>query len=137
VDNGCRGFDLVACEREGLLVAFDTSVYRLTAIKKAAHKFGDRFHILIRPATNGRVEAVLKAKTALADPKRLAGEFCNEVLDQELRELVAQETQAVRDLILAHAFSKTSLLSTESEEADYHTDPLGILNCADSQKDPV
>ena len=137
MQNGCRGFDIVACEGEGLLVAFDTSVYRLTAIKKAAHKFGDRFHILIRPGTDARVEAVLKAKTALSDPKRVVGEFCNEVLDQELRELVAQETQAVRDLILAQAFSKTSLLRPESEEADYHTDPLGILNCADRQKDPV
>lgn len=137
MDNGCRGSDIVACDGEGLLVAFDTSVYRLTAIKKAAHKFGDRFHILIRPAREGRVEAVLKAKTALADPERVAGEFCNEVLDQELRELIAQETQAVRDLILAHAFSKTSLLSTESEQADYHTDPLRILDSADRQKDPI
>jgi len=137
MENCQRGCDIVACEGEGLLVAFDISVYRLTAIKKAAHKFGDRFHILIRPTTDGRVEAVLKAKTSLADPKRVVGEFCNEVLDQELRELVAQETQAVRDLILAHAFSKTSLLSTEAEEADYHTDPLGILECGDCQKDPA
>ena len=137
MDNGWRGSDIIACSGEGLLVAFDTSVYRLTAIKKAAHKFGDLFHIVIRPTTDGRVEAVLKAKTTLANPKRVVGEFCNEVLDQELRELVAQETQAVRDLILAHAFSKTSLLSTESEEADYHTDPLGILNCADREKDPA
>lgn len=137
MDDTCRAFDIVACDGEGLIVAFDTSVYRLTAIKKAAHKFGDRFHIVIRPATNGRVEAVLKAKTTLADPEHVVGEFCNEVLDQELRELIAQETHAVRDLIMAHAFSKTSLLSTESEEADYHTDPLRILNGAEHQKGPT
>jgi His-Xaa-Ser system protein HxsD len=137
MENCQRGCDIVACEGEGLLVAFDTSVYRLTAIKKAAHKFGDRFHLLIRPTSDGRVEVVLKAKTTLADPKRVVGEFCNEVLDQDLRELVAQETQAVRDLILAHAFSRTPLLSTETEEADYHSDPLGILKCADRLKDPV
>jgi len=137
MDNSWRGSDIIACRVEGLVVAFDTSVYRLVAIKKAAHKFGDRFHILIRPTSDGQVEVVLNAKAAIADPNRLVGEFCNEVLDQELRELIAQETQAVRNLILAHAFSRTSLLSTESEEADYHTDPLGILKCAERQKDMI
>ena len=137
MDNGQRRVDIVECEREGIVVAFDPSVYRLTAIKKAAHKFGNLFFILIRTSTGGRVEAVLKAKATLADPMRVAGEFCNEVLDQDLREIIAQDTQAVRDLILAHAFSKTALLSTESEGADYHNDPLGILKCADHQKDPV
>ncbi len=36
--------------------------------------------------------------------------FKKEVLDQDLREKIAKETEEVRNLILAHAFSKTSII---------------------------
>jgi hypothetical protein len=49
----------------------------------------------------------------------MAGEFCNEVLDQELREIIAEETVGIRDLLLAQAFSKTSLIDPELETCDY------------------
>jgi hypothetical protein len=49
----------------------------------------------------------------------MAGEFCNEVLDQELRETIAEETAGIRNLLLAQAFSKTSLIDPELETADY------------------
>jgi His-Xaa-Ser system protein HxsD len=115
---------------EGLTVVFDSVVYRLEAIKKASYKFGDRFHIVIQTKDSGRVEVVLKAKSAVEDAERLAGEFCNEVLDQELREVVAGETEGLRNLLLAHAFSRTSLVGVEFDTADYHTDPHHILEDA-------
>ena len=39
--------------------------------------------------------------------------FFRELLDQELRELIIQETAPLRDLILAHAYSRTGLPSDE------------------------
>jgi len=36
-------------------------------------------------------------------------DFCNEVLDQELRERVVREMTGIRNLLLAQAFSKTAL----------------------------
>jgi His-Xaa-Ser system protein HxsD len=37
-------------------------------------------------------------------------DFFQELLDQDLRETIARETQQARSVILAHAFSRTSLL---------------------------
>jgi His-Xaa-Ser system protein HxsD len=46
---------------------------------------------------------------------QIAGEFCNELLDQTLREIVARESEPVRNLVLAHALSRTPFADTESE----------------------
>jgi His-Xaa-Ser system protein HxsD len=109
------------------MVELDPTVYRLEAIKKAAYKFGDRCFVQIDTCANGRVVIILKTKRVLMDDlEQLAGEFRNEVLDQELREVVAKETEAVRNLLLAQAFSKTALLDPTGEAADFRDDPLNI-----------
>ena len=107
-------------------VEFDTSVYRLAAIKKAAYAFSDRLHVVIETSGDKTVRVRLQSKALSTDIDSVVGEFCNEVLDQELREVVAQETEAVRNLILAQAFSATSLIDSESERASYRADPLHI-----------
>ena len=69
-------------------VEIDTRIYRLTAVKKAAYKFGDRCHVLIEPLAESAVRIILKPKRLLDSPTRLAGEFQNELLDQELRQII-------------------------------------------------
>lgn len=120
----CR---IVHCSEDGLVVNFDAGVYRLSAVKSAAYKFGDRFQILISVPEDGHIRAVLKPKNDLSDPQCVVGEFCNEVLDQELREVVAEQTEGLRNLLLAHTFSQTSIVGKETETADYRSDPLGIV----------
>lgn len=110
-------------------VVFDAAAYRLSAVKKAALKFGDRFHTLITIVTTqntNSIKVVLRAKSVVDSFEFLVGEFCNEVLDQDLRERISEETEAVRNLILAHAFSRTSLINADWDSVDYHADPLGI-----------
>jgi His-Xaa-Ser system protein HxsD len=102
------------------LLTFDSEVYRLSAIKKAAYKFGGLFHILIEQ--HGQVAEVrLTPKESCKSPDAFVGEFCNEVLDQDLRETVAEETAGIRNLLLAQAFSKTSLIDSELETGEYNT----------------
>jgi len=67
------------------------------------------FSILIEESEKSTVVS-LKPTATCQNPDEAAGQFCNEVLDQELREEIAAETRGVRDLLLAHAFSKTSLI---------------------------
>jgi His-Xaa-Ser system protein HxsD len=117
--------EVSAVPHEGLVVEFDPKVYRLSAVKKASYKFGDRFHILIGSSTNS-IHVTLRAKDEIADPAQLVGEFCNEVLDQDLREQVAQETEAIRNLLMAQAFSATSLVDEAGDDGDFRDDPLGI-----------
>jgi His-Xaa-Ser system protein HxsD len=123
------GFAVSRMPDGSLVVRFDQAVYRLSAVKKAAYKYGGLFHILIED--NGKYsEVLLNPKAECATPEASAGEFCNEVLDQELREQIAAETGGIRDLLLAHSFSKTSLIDLELETADYDlaSSPRGIVD---------
>lgn len=50
------------------------------------------------------------------DEERIEGlvaAFRNEVLDQDLRSIIAKETEAIRNAVLAFAFSKTGLQDGE------------------------
>ena len=128
--------DVTACtisvfHPDGALVILDAKVYRISAVKKAAYKFGNRCHCLITTRDDGSIEVVLKPKEPLDNLEYLAGEFCNEVLDQDLREVVAEQTDAVRNVLLAHAFSRTSLVNANLDSVDYHADPLGVSKTAD------
>src|SRR5579862_6273414 len=93
-----------------LTLEFDPKIYSLTAVKKAAYKFGDRCHVQIEKVGERQTRVTLRPKRTMENLHFLAGEFRNEVLDQDLRETVAQETEGIRNLLLAQAFSETSLL---------------------------
>jgi len=108
------------------VLTIDPVVYRLAAVKKAAYRFGDRFHIEIEAPAGGLIRVSLTSKTGGADDASPGGEFRNEVLDQELREQVADETGRIRDLLMAQAFSGVSLTDNAGETADFRADPLGI-----------
>jgi His-Xaa-Ser system protein HxsD len=97
------------------VVKVDTSVYGLTAVLKSGYQFTGRAYLHIQRTGEGELEIRLRPKQAGINPDDLAGEFLNDLIDQRLREIVAKETQAARDLILAHALSKTSLLHLELE----------------------
>lgn len=107
-------------------LTFDEAVYCLTAIKKAAYKFSDRCWFSIE-SQNRRVSVTVDLKDSCPSTlQEVLGEFSNEVLDQDLREHISKETEPLRNLIVAHAFSRTSLIDTDLEVADYREDPLGI-----------
>jgi His-Xaa-Ser system protein HxsD len=109
-----------------IIIELDPAVYRLSAIKKAAYRFGGRCHVQITAADGVGVQVTLIPKQPTENHDSLRGEFCNEVLDQELREVVTEETAGVRNLLLAQAFSATSLLDPDGETASDSDDPLGI-----------
>jgi His-Xaa-Ser system protein HxsD len=106
---------------------FDPAIHSLTAIKKAAHRFSAAYEVEISSAPSGDVRVVLTPRVAGSAATRLLQSFENEVLDQDLRELVSEETRSIRDLIFAQAFSELSLTDTAGENADYHGDPLDVL----------
>jgi len=95
-------------------VRFDQSVFSLITIKKAAYRFINAFStdILVQAP---HIICSLKFPSA-TDSERaahLVDEFRKEVLDQDLRERIKSETEPIRKLILAHAFSNTGIASNE------------------------
>ncbi len=109
-----------------ILIAIDPHVYRLSAVKKAAYRIGDRCYAQIETVSDDLIQVRLKAKSETHSDQALEGEFRNELLDQELREAIAEETAGIRNLLLAQAFSGASLTASASDTADHRDDPLGI-----------
>ena len=57
------------------------------------------------------------------------GEFCNELLDQQLRLALSREAGPIREILFAQAFAEGNLLDPQRDEGDYQSDPLGIGRC--------
>jgi His-Xaa-Ser system protein HxsD len=115
----------------GASIDVDTRMYSISAITRAAYKFTGTFHVTIRrpdASTDERVTVTLtpKSPSHTIDERMLAGDFENELIDQQLRETLEAEFGPVRELIVAHAFSDTNLLDSARDDGDYIDDPLGI-----------
>jgi len=103
------------CDENGLFIEVDLEVYGLPALLKVAHKFTDRCFVHLQHRTERIVEVRFRAKGSQVPLDAIAGEFCNEVLDQRLREVVARESEPIRNLVLAHALSRVGLANSEFE----------------------
>lgn len=89
----------------------NTTIYSVEAIKKAAYKLADRVSAIISPASECTVAVTFNFGSGQSptDREQIIADFSNELLDQDLREIIKREAGPLRNLILAHAFSKTSL----------------------------
>lgn len=99
--------------RDGVLTGtLDLTVYRMAAIKKAAYRVADATVIHIGSPEAERVPVTLTFAGNVSEGAAVetGRRFLRELLDQELREQVRGETESLRVLILAHAFSKTGLV---------------------------
>lgn len=93
---------------------FSSDVYSLDTIKKAAYRLSDRcsFDFVL---TGTEIVCKLIFSEGLAGERiaEIERAFRNEVLDQDLRQSIAEETAPVRNAILAYAFSRTGLQGGE------------------------
>jgi His-Xaa-Ser system protein HxsD len=107
----------VVRDGDDFVLAIDTRIYSLEAVKKTAYKFAAVTSIIIQPQTDSVISVLFNfaGVHGRSDPERIISDFCNELLDQDLREIIKRETTPVRNLILAHAFSRSSLV--ENNEA--------------------
>ena len=62
-------------------------VYGLAALQKVAYKFTDRCFIHLKHRDDRIVEVRFRSKGSQLLSNSIAGEFCNEILDQRLREI--------------------------------------------------
>lgn len=91
-------------------VTFDPNVISPLAVKKSAYKYMGRFSADIVAEPQRLVcHLSFDGSPNETQVQHFIADFKKEVLDQDLREGLKKETEAVRNLILAHAFSQTGL----------------------------
>jgi His-Xaa-Ser system protein HxsD len=94
----------------GVTTSFDVATFGIDTVKRAAYRLSDLASFDISQEGN-RINCRLDFLTPLSqeESKHLLARFRNEVLDQDLRRSIAEETAPVRNAILAYAFSRTGL----------------------------
>ena len=103
-----------------VVINFDPEVFSIDAIKKAAYVLSSTASFDISVEKN-ILRVVAKS---LDEHQRFNVErFRREVLDQDLRLKVWQETSSIRDVILAQAFSNANLLSPDLDTTDVLESP--------------
>ena len=107
-------------------ITIDLSIYPLDLVMRTCHVFTSRCYVLPHEAANGRVAVEFVARDERDSLRDLAGAFSNALLDSHLRALVAGETRAIRELLIAQAFCEADLLDRRDIESDEITDPRGI-----------
>jgi His-Xaa-Ser system protein HxsD len=90
-------------------LSLDKSAYSLEAVQKAAYRFIDRLTVVISTDELHVVCEIEALPNSQDDFAFNIDDFKRELLDQELRMKIKQETESTRNLILAYAFSNTGL----------------------------
>src|SRR5687767_4882427 len=100
--------DFVSNDGAVFIVKVDLRVFSMDSLLKTAYWYTNRCYLHLQFGAKDTVEARFKVKPG-STVENLPERFLNDLLDQTLQERVAKESEAVRNLILAHALSKTSL----------------------------
>lgn len=91
---------------------FSADVYSIDVVKKAAYRMLEHFSCDIQLEANLIWCRLTRRRDLSAqEVEKLKAAFHDEVLDQDLRRLIRDETEPTRNAILAYAFSKTGLQS--------------------------
>ena len=102
-----------------LVLEFDCAAFSLLAVQKACHRFTQVASFEVRLCSTSADEVIQVIASALSTKSedgmsQLGRLLRNEALDQQLRETIRAQTEGVRNLILAHAFSGTGLIAPDS-----------------------
>lgn len=92
-----------------LHLQFDATIYPIEAIEKAAYRFIDRFSVVLSQDDKNIYCALTFDANNATRAEAIVADFQKELLDQKLRIKIKAETEPVRNLILAYAFSKSGL----------------------------
>jgi His-Xaa-Ser system protein HxsD len=96
-------------------VSFDRATTELDALQRAAYATADLMTVTITASDDNYV-CELFPRSPGADLAGLAHRMRSEVIDQVLRLRIAKETEPLRNLIFALAFSQTGLAEAEAPQ---------------------
>jgi His-Xaa-Ser system protein HxsD len=97
-------------------IDFDSKAFSLLAIQKACHRFSNVASFEVKVSEEQESASISISVTPTVEKTaeglhHLERKLRNEALEQQLREQIRAQTEGVRNLILAHAFSRTGLIA--------------------------
>jgi len=121
VNNETEGIQSELVSESSATIYLDPRIYSKEAVLKASYWFTGIAYVQLPESADNRLVIHIELKQrmpSLANPKPIViqefvKEFCNSLLDFELRRQVEIETAQVRQLIIAKAFSESGVLEDE------------------------
>ena len=100
-------FPITKLEGERFQVVVDMSLYAKESLVATCYKFTDRFYIH-QQMDGDKVFAIFESKDGNAVSDIIVKEFCNELIDQQVRYNTNLQFGHIRDLIVEEAFKPIS-----------------------------
>lgn len=93
-------------EQEHLVLSVDSSLFPEPVLVKALYWMGDRFSVTMeRRPDSAAIDVTFRAVGHLPDWSAVEARFRRDLIDFRTRQLVADETRSIRELIAAKAFA--------------------------------
>jgi len=82
-------------------------IYDKEAVLNAAYKMTDKYSVLIKSVGVHEMSVIIepKGQQSIEELESAVSDFCNEVLDQQVRLNLERRFWKIRELIIEHAFS--------------------------------
>ena len=110
-----------------LSIDVDVGIYPLQVLFRVCYAYTDQCYLFLTSANDGQVVRVRFARrSAVCNLETIVGEFSNELINQRVRLEIANETRAIRELIVAQAFTEADLIERSGSEGSYIEDPRGV-----------
>ena len=101
-------FPVNEIDNDKFQVIVDMSLYAKESLIAACYKFTDRFYIHQQTSENSII-VVFESKDGNAVTDAIVKNFCNELIDQQVRYNTNQQFGHIRDLIVEEAFKPVSV----------------------------
>jgi len=84
-------------------IDYDLDLYNKKTLYRTCYKFTDKVFVYIEQKSDTKLEVFFTAKEDNVDLFDIVNEFSNELLDQQLRQVVLEDTKKVRDSMVVRA----------------------------------
>lgn len=87
-------------------ITLSEELYSASVIFRTSYALSDRCHVVLDRPREGYIVAEIRLTEASGDLDSAVAEFTNMLVDNKLRAEIAEETKAIRELIVAQAFAE-------------------------------
>ena len=90
---------------KGFLISVDLNIYSIDAVTSTSYKYTDKFYVHQQTSGDKILNVILEAKdNNIPITAEITKQFCNDLIDQQVRILVNRDFGHIRDLIVEEAF---------------------------------
>ena len=105
----CIKIPITKTDKGGFQVTIDLNLYSKKTITATTYKYTDKFFVYqnTMPSSDKQVCVIFESKDGSLD-ENVVKQFCNDLIDQQLREFTTEKYGHIRDLIVEEAFKPVS-----------------------------